>query len=555
MGTSSQIRSFGRFLYTQNPFYLISCFLILYGLQIATIANGDIFSRSIFLTLSITAYTLLMAVTCVGVVRFGKVWQDARSIFLVVIISQVALSTALDELCISNWSTAASLLLLGATFTFLTTEFILRSCRLRFPSWYRLSFYALMTVFFVVPPLLGHAVGDRNIRLTNWGAPIFSSLVAIGLLLLIPAIRQAESLVRDNGSPWHWPLYPLTAFVILAVVACIRTHAIWMSFGFIGAPVRFEPFLLLPIALAILILVVESDAPGKATSRTFWAMGFAPAMIVCGVSRDGMTFLPIHSDLQMYFGSSLTISLAAILGFYIYLWVRAVRGSEIAVTATLLAMCGLSQLPEIADEAGLKHWMFAGAASLFTLVICLRNLSSERKWLVFTVVTTIAMLVAGHDYDRMTEFGIAAAAFASAAMLTIGALSETELARMLRNIAAVMLMIAAVGMVGWEVNDSPGMIPVAVLAGLSFVSVVYTQIVKRLGWLYVFVMHFTCLMGILGWNGYESESLSQSNWPIQTGFVCFLIGLTITSFKTGVHRRFRRHLPQQPILSRYRSGL
>ena len=130
MASHSQFRSLARFLYTQNPFYLISCFLILYGLQIATIAGGDLFSRSIFLTISIAAYTLLMAVTCVGVVRLGKVWEDARSILLVVIISQVALSTGLDELSITDWSTAAPLLVLTATFAFVITELTIRICRL-----------------------------------------------------------------------------------------------------------------------------------------------------------------------------------------------------------------------------------------------------------------------------------------------------------------------------------------------------------------------------------------------------------------------------------------
>ena len=80
--------------------YLISCFLIIYGVQIAAAARGDLFLRSIFLTVSLAAYTLLMTVTGIGVVRIAKVWQDARSILLVVIISQVALSTGLDEYCV-----------------------------------------------------------------------------------------------------------------------------------------------------------------------------------------------------------------------------------------------------------------------------------------------------------------------------------------------------------------------------------------------------------------------------------------------------------------------
>ncbi len=286
MASGSQIRSLGQFLYTQNPFYLISCFLILYGLQIATIAGGDVFSRSVFLTASIAAYTLMMAITCVGVVRLGHVWEDARSIFLVVIISQVAMSTGLDVLCISDWNTAACLMMLGATFTLITTELVIRSCGLRFPSWYRLAFYAMLMTFFSMPIVLGYAVRHDHVRLTNWGAPLFSTLVAAALLLLIPAIRQGESLVRDNGTPWRWPLYPLSAFLILIVLAGIRTHAIWMSFGFIGAPVTFEPFLLLPIAAAILILLVESDR-GSTSARTYIAMGLRRQCCCAGFPRAG----------------------------------------------------------------------------------------------------------------------------------------------------------------------------------------------------------------------------------------------------------------------------
>jgi hypothetical protein len=400
MASDSQHCSLGRFLYTQNPFYMISCFLIMYGLQIAALAEGDLLSRSVILFASMAAYMLVMAITCIGVVRLGKVWEDARSIFLVVIISQVALSTGLDELCISDWRTASCLLLLGSTFTVITTELVLRGCRLRFPSWYRLAYYTLLSIFFLMPVALGHAVGNRHVTLTNWGAPLFSSLVAVGLLLLIPAIRKAKTILVDNAAPWRWPLYPLTAFAILIVLAAIRTHAIWMSFGFIGAPVRFEPFLLLPIVLAILVLVVESDAhahaKASASARTYIAMLLAPAMLLCGASRGGMTNLPIQTDLQAYFGSAQTIALVSLAGFYFFVWVRGLKGSEFAVIATLLALSGFSDLPAVAQSGGLQHWMFALAASLFTFAICLRNPTSDRRWLAFTMVTALTILMVGH---------------------------------------------------------------------------------------------------------------------------------------------------------------
>ena len=555
MASTSQLRSLGRFLYTQNPFYLISCFLILYGLQIATIANGDLVSRSILLTASMAAYSLLMAVTCVAVVRLGKVWEDARSIFLVVIISQVALSTGLDELCISDWRIATCLLLLAAAFTFLITELIIRCCRLKFPAWYRLSYYALLCLFFLMPIVLGYAVGNRQITLTNWGAPLFSTLVGGGLLLLIPAIRKAEALVRENGTPWCWPFYPLTAYVILIVLAGIRTHAIWMSFGFTGGAVRFEPFLLMPIVLAILVLVIESDTAAKASARTYIAMALAPAMWLCGISRGGMTHLPIQADLGTYFGSAQTIALVALVGFYLYVWIRGVAGSGFAVVATLLALSGLSDLPDVAQSAGFRHWMFALVASALSLIICLRKPVSDRKWLAFTMVTAVTILMAGHDYHQTTWSMIGAAVFTVSALMMIGAFFETELAVILRHVSAAMLVIAAIGIVGWHLTESPGINSHAVLAGMAVVSIVYMQIVRRLGWIYVFGIQAACLSGLLAWNGFETGSLSQTNWPIHTGMLCFVIGLTITSVKTGVHRRFWRQLPRQPRLGHYQSGL
>ena len=72
------------FLYTHNPFYLISCGLILYGLQGLAMRGGDLLSKSLAMAGGISVYTILMIVTCIAVVRWGKVWEDARSIFFVV---------------------------------------------------------------------------------------------------------------------------------------------------------------------------------------------------------------------------------------------------------------------------------------------------------------------------------------------------------------------------------------------------------------------------------------------------------------------------------------
>ncbi|MFK8112780.1 MAG: hypothetical protein AB8B91_11280 [Rubripirellula sp.] len=554
MASGSQLRSFGQFLYTQNPFYLISCFLILYGLQMATLSGGDLLSRSVFFSLSIVGYMLLMAVTCIGVVRIGKIWEDGRSIFLVVIISQVALSASLDELCISDWDTAVGLMIAGAGLTLAVSELVLRCCRVRLPAWYRVSLYALLAVFFAVPALLGHAVGDRNITLSNWGAPLFSCLIGLALMLLAPAVRRGRDYVQNNGTPWTWPLYPLSAFVILIVLAAIRTHAIWMSFGFIGSPVRFEAFLLLPIALAVMVLFVESDAHKPSPKRAFCAMGLAPLLLLCSMSRDGLTFLPIQADLQTYFGSTRTIVLVSMVAFYLYTWIRGLTGASFAVTATLLGLCGFSELPTVAESAGFQHWMYGLCACLFSLVTCFRNPRLDYGWLTWAVVTAVTMLMAGDAYDHLMLASVLAATLMMAACLAIGAMFQTELASFLRHIAALILTVAAAGLLAIHFSRSSQNETMILLAALGVLSVTYMQIVKRTGWIFVAAIQAGCFVAAIGWSGYWSESASNANWPIHSGLLCFVIGVTITSVKTGAHRRIWRRIPSEAPWQRYQSG-
>ncbi len=556
MASDAQMRSLGKFLYTQNPFYLISCGLILYGLQLARNSYGDLASQSAFLTAGISAYSLLMAITAVVVIRLGKVWEDGRTILLVVLIGQFALSTGLDELCNWDWEQGAILLAAGALFSILMTELVLRLCRMRLPSWYRCSYFGLLLVFYAMPPLLGYAVAQRHLRLTNWGGPLFSVLIALALLLLVPAMRQGHRLLRKNGTPWRWPLYPLSAFVVIVVLAGIRTHAIWMSFGFIGASARFEPFLLLPIVFAVLVLLAESDGRSAKPVRGYLATAIAPLMLPCGASRGGMSYLPIQSDLQRYFGSALTIALFSMVVFYAYLSIRRrVPNAVHAVIASLVALALLGDVPEVAAAEGVRNWMVALVACAIYFVYCMHRYRSDVRWLGFAAVSCLTIWMAGQEYQQERLAAIAAGIVATAAMLAIGACFGTELARVLRHLAAGCLVAATIGVVVWHVRDSPGIAAVATLGFILGVTLCYLQMVKRLGWIAVAGIQAACLLGVVGLDGYQAGTFSGANLPIQSGLVCFAIGVTISSVKTGLCRRVRERLPETSQRSVYRGGL
>ena len=77
-----------------------------------------------------------MAVICISVVRCCKAWEDARTIFLVVIIVLVAVSTGFDQDCVTNLNAAGCAMAVLGLLALTVCDGVLLDCRLRFPIWY-----------------------------------------------------------------------------------------------------------------------------------------------------------------------------------------------------------------------------------------------------------------------------------------------------------------------------------------------------------------------------------------------------------------------------------
>lgn len=125
--------SFGRFLYNHNPFYLLSASFVLYGLHAAFGERAAIPENVWLLATSLCGYTLLLALTAYLVVRLGRVWEDARSLALLVILMFVAISVSFDEICNTLPSTATMVLTFGLIFSLLVSEGLIRSLQIKFP--------------------------------------------------------------------------------------------------------------------------------------------------------------------------------------------------------------------------------------------------------------------------------------------------------------------------------------------------------------------------------------------------------------------------------------
>jgi hypothetical protein len=87
-------RELARFLYNHNPFYVISTALVLYGLRVSFL-SGDAFATRAMIV-GLMSFTLLLASTAWLIIRLGSVWNDARTILLIIVLLFVAISVACD---------------------------------------------------------------------------------------------------------------------------------------------------------------------------------------------------------------------------------------------------------------------------------------------------------------------------------------------------------------------------------------------------------------------------------------------------------------------------
>src|SRR5262249_14735447 len=79
---------------------------------------------------------------------------------------------------------------------------------------------------------------------------------------LLPAVRRGGDYVRDNGSPWPWPLYPWALFGLLALAVPGRAFLLCWSFHLLDGTDRdasiFGAYFLLPFGLALAVLLLEA---------------------------------------------------------------------------------------------------------------------------------------------------------------------------------------------------------------------------------------------------------------------------------------------------------
>ncbi len=265
---TSTVHQITRFVASHNPFYAVSAGLVFYGLRL-TFAERPGPSYSLILAGCLGAYVVLLALTAVVLRHFGTLWEDVRTLVVLVVLLFPAISVSFDDVLVSNPEFGVRLYFAGAAFAVVVSEGLIRALCVRLPPGYRIPYHLLLALFFLYPPLVAAHSAQPGSPMLQWLMFGFAPTVGAVLLSLLPAVRRGAAYASRNGTPWEWPLYPGTLFAVLVLCSVGRTYYLCRSFHFVGDREGiFAPYFYMPILLAVAaVVVVGAERSGSRAAR------------------------------------------------------------------------------------------------------------------------------------------------------------------------------------------------------------------------------------------------------------------------------------------------
>jgi hypothetical protein len=429
-----------RWMSTNNPFYVLSAGFFLAGLWISF--GGKTQTEETWALMSgLAGYTLLLAVTAFVLVRFCNIWDDVRTVLLLVVLMFLAMSVTFDELLVEEQETGIACYLGGLLFAVAVTETLLRGIRLRLPALYRVPYYLLLGLFFLYPIALSTLVHGPRSETLLWALFGFAPAAALIFLTLLPAVRRGPSYVQANGSPWRWPLYPWVLFGVFAVAVAGRAWFLCVSMDLLNMGLRgqliFGPYFLVPLGLAGIVILLEMGIISK-NHQTMVAALVAPLLLlvlcVVGHRPEDRIYQGFLALVRLRLGGGpVFVTLALTAGFYAYALVRRVPRASEGLTVALAGLAVIRSEVLMPGEPVTLSTVALLAIALLQLALGLRQRSSWRCLLGAAALVAGWTLALGDGTPRTT---LLAGHLMWLAVLMIGAAFADLLATRLRLLAA-----------------------------------------------------------------------------------------------------------------------
>ena len=437
-----------RWVCTSNPFYALSAMLVCLGLWVSFGSQASA-THSWALLIGMAGYTVLLAVTASLLVRHVGVWDDARTVMLLVVLMILATSVTFDVVLARDPETGIACYFLGFVAAMFISEGMLRGVRLSLPPLFRIPYYLSLALFFLYPTAIAPLVARPKGEALTWAMFGFSPAAGLVALTLLPAVRRGRDYVRDNGSPWRWAWYPWSLFVFLGFAVAARSALLCWSMHHLGGaapePYIFGFYFLAPLGLAVAILLVELGSVERAAGATLAALATPAVLLVLATvgHRPEVVYQGFLGQFAARLGGTpLYLTLLATAAFYGYAALRRVPAAFDALSASLAALAFVA--PGTLDLGGLVP---PRATPMLTIAALQLTLGLRRhaayRCLVGAACLVASAMIALPGTGVMPASGRGPIAYhlLLLALLAVGATFDDAFGRLARVIGAAMVLL------------------------------------------------------------------------------------------------------------------
>ena len=346
--------SIAHWLWNHNPFYVISALMMLFGVR-QSYGRIEIGTIDCWMMMGILGtYTVVLAAVGVLIVRWGKVWDDSRSILLLLLLLFLAVSVSADDLFVKMESARGGAILLASGFSFSIAVLlsVLKGAGIRLKGVYLIPLILFLALFYIAPWWCSPELNPKNTMTLDWTLFLFPQVAALLTLSLVPAVRMQQSSVKDNGTPWPWPLFPWSAFGFMAVAVVLRSFAITMTYSPSGPMWKlpddrsgivldsiWRPYFLVPFAISVMLLILEAGLVSGNRRLVRSVLKVAPGLLLLAwpfsPSEPMLQFL---TSLTRTLGSPVWITVWLLVSFYGWAIIRRVENAEAGLFASALAL-------------------------------------------------------------------------------------------------------------------------------------------------------------------------------------------------------------------------
>ncbi|MEI8382214.1 MAG: hypothetical protein WCJ09_18935 [Planctomycetota bacterium] len=442
-------------LWTNNPFYFISALLMLYAVR-ATYGQLEIGAINCWVMMGVLAgYTSLLAFVGIAIVRWGGVWDDARSILLLLLLMFLAVSVSADDLFVQMESSSGAVALLGIGLAFSTAVIVavLRCTGIRLGRAFLLPFFLFLALFYVTPWWCSPELHPRSSSTLDWTIFLFPQVAALLCLTLLPAVRRGKDYFANNGTPWAWPVFPWVAFGAIAVAVILRSYALTLTFSQTGPiwsspDVRqgivldtiWRPYFIAPFLLAVLLLVLEGGLAHGNLRLARKIMQFTPLLLLLAWPHaNTLASADFASRVSTTIGSQVWLMTLLLIAFYAW---GVIRRAPLAIYGLLGS---ISLLTWIGPSTISTDTFVMQPLPLFAVSLILVGLGLYRS--STPMVLAASAVVATGFWFALPDSGFRATLCYHTILMTAVLLSlfqRDRLSLALRQFAAVWLPISAV---------------------------------------------------------------------------------------------------------------